>query len=213
MKAAGVVLVVLAACGGGSASAPAPNEPPMWERPGLAGASRPEWGPPQAGDPAPDFDMVGLRGERARLAAMRGSWVFLHFTATWCPFCDAEFDRLGDIATAYAPYGLKVVVVDVLESAAKWEPYARTRVGPAVIALHDEKGDLARRYAPPHVHGPRRGDLRRDAPHRPGGDDPALPHPGFGALRSDLQGGEARARGDDGHRCGKGGAEGRDVRW
>jgi peroxiredoxin len=115
------------------------------------GASRPEWGPPQPGDPAPDFDLVALGGNRAHLAEMRGSWVVLHFTATWCPFCDAEIEHLGELADAYAPYGVNVVVVDVLETAAKWEPYARARVAQNVVALHDEKGELARRYAPPRV--------------------------------------------------------------
>jgi thiol-disulfide isomerase/thioredoxin len=95
--------------------------------------------------------MVALGGKRAHLAEMRGSWVVLHFTATWCPFCDAEIEHLGELADAYAPRGVKTIVVDVLETAAKWEPYAKAHVAPSVIALHDERGELARRYAPPYV--------------------------------------------------------------
>src|SRR5580704_8425001 len=96
---------------GCGASAQGPSRP-LWERPGLYGAIRPEMGPPQPGDLAPAFALPSDRGA-FRLASLRGSWVLLHFTASWCPYCDAEVAHLGELADAYAARGLRVVLVGV----------------------------------------------------------------------------------------------------
>jgi peroxiredoxin len=86
-----------------------------------------------------------------RLAEARGSWVILHFTASWCPFCDAEVEHLGEVASAYQARNVKVVLVDVQEEQAHWLEYAKQHVAPEVIALFDATGDAARRFAPPHA--------------------------------------------------------------
>jgi len=137
--------VSLTGCAGGAQGLP------MWERPGLLGAVRPELGPPQPGDRAPLFELPAIDGTRYRLADARGSWVLLHFTASWCPFCDAEVEQLGKVAGEYAKRNVKVVLVDVQEEQAQWTQYAKTHIAPAVIPLWDGSGDTARRYAPPHV--------------------------------------------------------------
>ena len=139
-------LVLLAACGGASA----PSAPPPWERPGLYGAIRPEMGPPQPGDAAPDFELPSASGT-FRLASLRGSWVLLHFTASWCPYCDAEVEHLGELAVAYAPRGVRVVLVGVKEEAAHWSDYAAAHVAPSIVVLDDVDGAIARRYAPPRA--------------------------------------------------------------
>lgn len=106
-------------------------------------------GPPQPGDSAPDFELPRLDGTLQRLTALRGAWVLLHFTASWCPFCDAEVEHLGEVAGAYAGRGVKVVLVDVKEEQAHWQQYARAHVDARVIALWDGDGAVAARYAPP----------------------------------------------------------------
>jgi peroxiredoxin len=138
----------LGACGGAPAR---PAEVPTWERPGLAGAVRPEMGSPQPGERAPDFELPGLDGAATRLSSLRGSWVLLHFTASWCPYCDSEIAHLGELADAYAPRGLRVVVVDVKEDAAVWTPYARAHVARSIIALNDGSGEASKRFAPPRA--------------------------------------------------------------
>jgi thiol-disulfide isomerase/thioredoxin len=85
------------------------------------------------------------------LADARGSWVFLHFTASWCPFCDAEVEHLGKTADEYAKRNVKVVLVDVQEEQPHWLEYAKAHVAPSVIALYDGSGDTARRFAPPRA--------------------------------------------------------------
>jgi peroxiredoxin len=144
---AALLLLTSSACRAGSREA----EAPLWEQPGLGGAIRPEMGRPQPGDLAPDFELPQLSGGSVRLSSLRGSWVVLHFTATWCPYCDAEISHLGEMASAYAPHGVKIVVVGLEEEEATWRSYARARVSPNVVALADKSGDVARTFAPPRA--------------------------------------------------------------
>ena len=150
------------ACGGGASSSSPPSATaspatraapatPTWERPGLGGAVRPEMGAPQPGDLAPDATFADATGGAVSVASMRGSWVLLHFTATWCPFCDAEISHLNDVAGAYAPRGVRTVVIAVEEPAATWQAYATKHVASEVLALHDATGSAAARFAPPHA--------------------------------------------------------------
>jgi len=136
--------VLLCACAGTG-----PRVPPTWERPGLGGAVRPEMGAPQPGDAAPDLALPDLDGNIVSLSSMRGSWVVLHFTATWCPFCDSEVAHLGSLASAMAPRGVKTVIVDIEEDVGTWHDYARSHVSPSVATLHDANGSVAARFAPP----------------------------------------------------------------
>jgi peroxiredoxin len=105
-------------------------------------------GSPQPGDAAPPLELDDLQGKPVSLASMRGSWVLLHFTATWCPFCDAEVAHLGELAEAFAPRSVKTVIVDVEEDAATWSAYAAKHVPPAMIGLRDPTGASVARFAP-----------------------------------------------------------------
>ncbi len=138
-----VLACALAACGG------AAQETPTWLRPGLTSAVRPDMGPPQPGDRAPELELAREDGTPFRLSELRGSWVLLHFTASWCPFCDAEVAHLGEVASAYANRNVKVVLVDVEEEHEHWRSYAAAHVTPNVIALWDGSGNGARNFAPP----------------------------------------------------------------
>jgi peroxiredoxin len=137
-------MLVGSACGGAS-------EPPLWTRPGFYGAVRPEMGPPQPGSPAPELALLAADGTPFRLSQQRGSWVVLHFTATWCPFCDAEVDRLGELAQHYAARGVKVVLVDVEDDEATWTKYRAEHVAPLLTALWDRSGEASRPFAPLHA--------------------------------------------------------------
>src|SRR5260370_21894379 len=75
----------LIACGASSI----PAAPPLWERPGLYGSIRPEMGPPQPGDLAPDFELSSRAGA-LHLPSQRGRWPLLHFTAPRCPYSHAD---------------------------------------------------------------------------------------------------------------------------
>jgi peroxiredoxin len=106
-------------------------------------------GHPQPGDAAPDFELPALAGGSVRLSSLRGSWVVVHFTATWCPYCDAEIAHLGTLADRYAARNVKVLVVDLQEEPEVWSAYAKQRVASSLIALQDRNGAAAARFAPP----------------------------------------------------------------
>ncbi|MGO9837907.1 MAG: redoxin domain-containing protein [Polyangiaceae bacterium] len=145
-----VVVLLAIASGVGCGGARTGPVVPVWERPGLYGAARPEMGPPQPGDPARDFELPTAGGS-FRLGSLRGSWVVLHFTASWCPYCDAEVEHLGSLAEAYASRNVKVVLIGVEEDAAHWSEYTKARVPGSVLALSDDRGDVAKKYAPPRA--------------------------------------------------------------
>ena len=150
------IAVALLACACAGAPSPAvasasSAESKTWERPGLGGAVRPEMGSPQPGEAAPELALPDLAGRSVSLASMRGSWVVVHFTATWCPFCDTEIAHFDALADAYAGRGVRAVIVDVGEEAATWHAYAAKHVAPSVVALHDASGTAAARFAPPRA--------------------------------------------------------------
>jgi peroxiredoxin len=129
----------------------APAVPPVWERPGFGGAVRPEMGSPQPGEAAPDLVLPDGDGHSVSLSSLRGSWVVMHFTATWCPFCDSEVQYLGALAEEFAPRGVKTLIVDVEEDENVWRSYATARVTPSLVALRDASGANAARFAPPRA--------------------------------------------------------------
>jgi peroxiredoxin len=129
--------------------------------PRPASSVLPGWGPPQPGDRAPELVLPSLRGGSVRLSSLRGHWVLLHFTASWCPFCDAEVSHLGDIADAHTKDGLVVLLVDEREPLDHWASYAREKVAPSIQPLSDATGESALPFVPPGAH-PEFGD-RGDA--------------------------------------------------
>jgi peroxiredoxin len=108
-------------------------------------------GPPQPGDLAPDFQLSPRAGAPFHLASQRGHWVVLHFTASWCPFCDAEVEHLGELADAYLSRGVTVVLIGIKEEATHWGEYSAAHVARSVVVLDDEDGAVSKKYAPPHA--------------------------------------------------------------
>ena len=147
-KAASQWAALLALCSGCASTA---AQLPVWQRPGLGGAVRPEMGAPQPGMLAPDFSLPGDRGGAVHLSALRGDWVVLHFTASWCPYCDSEIEHLGQIADGFAARHVRVVLLDVEESEAVWSSYAKSHVAGSVLSGRDATGKIAASFAPPRA--------------------------------------------------------------
>ncbi|HWZ88335.1 MAG TPA: redoxin domain-containing protein [Polyangiaceae bacterium] len=108
-------------------------------------------GAPQPGSLAPDFSLPADSGGAVRLSALRGDWVVLHFTASWCPYCDSEIEHLGQIADGFATRHVRVVLLDVEESAPVWASYAQSHVANGVLSGRDASGKVAATFAPPHA--------------------------------------------------------------
>jgi len=106
-------------------------------------------GAPQPGDPAPDFELPRTEGGTFSLEEARGSWVVLHFTASWCPFCDAEVEHLSSMAEDYADRDVRVVLVDVKEAHEVWQAYVAEHVeSERLVSTEDTDGVVAAQYAP-----------------------------------------------------------------
>ncbi len=73
----------------------------------------------RVGRAAPSWSEPSIPGPSLSLASLRGSAVYLNFFASWCPPCNAEAPAIDSLAQSYAARGLRVVGVDVLESARK----------------------------------------------------------------------------------------------
>jgi thiol-disulfide isomerase/thioredoxin len=54
------------------------------------------------GSPAPDFDLVNIKGEKVKLSEMRGKTVILDFWATWCGPCISSFPGMKRAQEKYA---------------------------------------------------------------------------------------------------------------
>lgn len=54
------------------------------------------------GSPAPDFDLVNLKGEKVKLSEMRGKTVIIDFWATWCGPCISSFPGMKLAKEKYA---------------------------------------------------------------------------------------------------------------
>ena len=114
----------------------------------AAAPAREDLGPPRVGDVAPDLELPDRDGKSVKLAALRGSHVVVHFTAAWCPYCDAEIDAIERMAESYASNGVKVLLVDIQDKDPGWESL-KSRVAKSVLLLRDATGNASRRYAPP----------------------------------------------------------------
>jgi thiol-disulfide isomerase/thioredoxin len=143
------LLVALSACSTKSANSGASNgAAPAVAKKGLL---------------APEWSETTLTGQTLTMASLRGKPVYLNFFATWCPPCNAEAPDVNAIAQQYAPKGLRVVGVDILENAAKAKQFVDEHhlSYPAVV----DSGALRDAYnvngMPVHVFIDRAGIVRK----------------------------------------------------
>jgi peroxiredoxin len=108
----------------------------------------PDLGPPHIGDEAPDFELPGRDARTLRLSSLKGSPILLHFTASWCPYCDAEIEGLDKVAKDYSQRGVKVLLVDLQEKDPAWQAF-QSRVPKSIVLLRDLNGEVGANYAPP----------------------------------------------------------------
>ncbi len=71
------------------------------------------------GSVAPAFSEPTVAGNTLTMAALKGKPVYLNFFATWCPPCNEEAPDVAAVSKEFAPQGLQVVGVDVLENASR----------------------------------------------------------------------------------------------
>jgi len=121
----------------------------------VLAAAAPALAIPRPGDPAPPFTLATAGGGTLRSAALRGRPLYLNFFATWCGPCREETPSIVALSRKYAARGLRVVGVDVGESAAKAQGFAREFALPYPLAVDPDQRTRASYggglYFPLHV--------------------------------------------------------------
>lgn len=99
------------------------------------------------GDKAPDFTLEDTGGNAVSLkdtvAASNSTLVV--FWATWCPYCVKEIPELKKLDKEYKDKGLKILAVDIGESKAKVDSYAKGQ-GIEYTVLLDQNNKVANQY-------------------------------------------------------------------
>ncbi|MBI2857346.1 MAG: TlpA family protein disulfide reductase [Chloroflexi bacterium] len=135
-------VLIMSAC-----SAPSPAAPPRSQEPAAdAVPAVVDQGPaPRAGNPAPDFALVDLKGNVVRLSEMKGKVVFINFWASWCGPCRQEMPELEKIYQKYKDRGVVFLGVDIKESPALVRQFVQ-RGGYNWTFLLDASGAVTSRY-------------------------------------------------------------------
>ena len=75
---------------------------------------------------APRFTATTLTGSRLSFSSYRGKVVVLNFWGSWCVPCREEASTLSAVAARYQPSGVSFLGVDVRDTAASAEAFARS---------------------------------------------------------------------------------------
>jgi len=109
------------------------------------------------GKNAPSFILNAIDGKAYSLEQLRGKYVVIHFSATWCPFCNAEAPHLEELYMSYRNQNVQVLIIDVKEDKGLVEKSV-SRFGFSFPVLLDLDGAVSAKYAPEGV----QPDLARD---------------------------------------------------
>ena len=75
---------------------------------------------------APGFTATTLTGSRLSFSSYRGKVVVLNFWGSWCVPCREEASTLSAVAARYQPSGVSFLGVDVRDTTASAEAFARS---------------------------------------------------------------------------------------
>ncbi|HWL22542.1 MAG TPA: thiol-disulfide oxidoreductase ResA [Ureibacillus sp.] len=68
------------------------------------------------GDTAPDFELVGLDGNKHRLSDYRGEGVMLNFWGTWCEPCKREMPAMDRQYEVFKDQGVNLLTINIAQS-------------------------------------------------------------------------------------------------
>jgi len=94
---------------------------------------------------APDFALKDTAGKMFRLSAVKGKPVLIFFGTTWCPGCRSEIPNYKKVYETYAPRGLEVLYINIMEPPAKVMRFIKA-TGITYRTLLDEEGAVAELY-------------------------------------------------------------------
>jgi len=64
-------------------------------------------------NPAPDFALLDINGEKKSMSDFSGKVIILNFWATWCPPCREEIKHLIELYEEYKHRGLEIIGVSL----------------------------------------------------------------------------------------------------
>ena len=105
---------------------------------------------PMIGQQAPLFVLKAVDGRTYSLDQLKGKYIVIHFSATWCPFCNAEAPSLEELYQNYLNKNVQVFIVDVKEDKSLVEK-GQERFHFSFPVLLDEDGAVSAKYAPEAV--------------------------------------------------------------
>jgi len=94
---------------------------------------------------APDFTLKDLSGKSIKLSSLQGNPVLIIFSATWCPECRREIPYFKELHAAYAPRGLQIINIDIMEPQDRVQKFAEKYELPYRTLL-DENGRVSESY-------------------------------------------------------------------
>lgn len=99
---------------------------------------------PVVDQPAPDFQLTTLDGEKLSLADLKGQVVVLNFWATWCGPCKQELPLLEAYYRAQQRAGLRVLAIATEDSLKPYQlkPLAKILTIPMVKRFKGNYGDI-----------------------------------------------------------------------
>jgi len=151
---AGLVLLLLAACGGAASTPQAAQPIPLADLPAGLGRGYPAAGVEEAapaggllkaGEPAPNFSLVLEDGRFLRLSDLQGKPVVINFWATWCGPCRME---MPELVKAAQTTDAVILAVDVQEARAPVEQFAAEFAMEFPVVM-DTEGKLRQLYRVP----------------------------------------------------------------
>lgn len=100
---------------------------------------------PSRGDPAPAFALTAFDGRSVALDEYRGKALLLHFWATWCGVCRAEFPAIDRLVREMGPEGLEVLAISEDREEGVVRAFLKGAAGEITVAL-DHGGKVADAY-------------------------------------------------------------------
>lgn len=91
----------------------------------------------EVGQPAPDFEVKDLNGNRVKLSSLKGQYVLIDFWASWCGPCRKEIPNLKKVYAEFKDKGLKLVGLSIDDREANWRK-----------AVHEEQLDYLQLWDP-----------------------------------------------------------------
>jgi thiol-disulfide isomerase/thioredoxin len=88
-----------------------------------------------------------MDGESFTLSSTRGSWVFLHFWASWCGPCKDEMPAIQQMTEALSDSKLEIVLINTAENEDTIFSFL-AEIGMDMNSLMDADGQVTERYKP-----------------------------------------------------------------